>query len=84
MKKLVVIDACVRQRDSRTLRIAEPVIEALSSRYRTVTYRLPEMDGVVPLTPQLFAARGAGDVPAWAVAAAREIASADRLLIAVP
>ncbi|MBO6044845.1 MAG: NAD(P)H-dependent oxidoreductase [Bacteroidales bacterium] len=84
MKKLVVIDACVRQRDSRTLRIAEPVIEALSSRYRTVTYRLPEMDGVVPLTPQLFAARGAGDVPAWAVAAAREIASADRLLIAAP
>lgn len=58
MKELVVIDACVRQRDSRTLRIAEPVIEALSSRYRTVTYRLPEMDGVVPLTPQLFAACG--------------------------
>ena len=61
MKKLVVIDACVRQRDSRTLRIAEPVIEALSSRYQTIIYRLPEMDGVVPLTPQLFAARGAGD-----------------------
>lgn len=28
MKKLVVIDACVREKDSRTLRIAEPIVEA--------------------------------------------------------
>jgi hypothetical protein len=28
-KKLVVIDACVRQEMSRTWRIAEPVIDAL-------------------------------------------------------
>lgn len=31
MKSLIVIDSCVRQSDSRTLRIAEPVIEALGS-----------------------------------------------------
>ena len=42
------------------------------------------MEGIVPLTPALFAARGAGDVPAWAASAAREIASADRILIAAP
>lgn len=82
--KLVVINACVRQGDSRTLKIAEPVIQALAERYETVRYDLPEMEGVVPLTPALFAARGAGEVPAWAAAAAREIAAADRILIAAP
>lgn len=83
-EKLIVIDACVRQQDSRTLRIAEPVVEALSKRYDTIIYHLPKMEGVVPLTPQLFAARGEGVIPDWALAAAREIASADRLLIAAP
>jgi len=33
MTQLVVINACVREADSRTLRIAEPIIEALSQRY---------------------------------------------------
>ena len=42
--KLVVINACVRQADSRTLRIAEPVIEALSKRYETIRYDLPQSD----------------------------------------
>lgn len=82
--KLVVINACVRQGDSRTLKIAEPVIQALAELYETVRYDLPEMEGIVPLTPALFAARGAGDVPAWAASAAREIAAADRILIAAP
>lgn len=82
--KLVVINACVRQGESRTLKIAEPVIRALAGRYETVRYDLPEMEGVGPLTPALFAARGAGEIPAWAAAAAREIASADRILIAAP
>ena len=82
--KLVVINACVRQGESRTLKIAEPVIRALAARYEVVRYDLPEMDGIVPLTPALFAARGAGEIPAWAAAAAREIAAADRILIAAP
>ena len=82
--KLVVINACVRQGESRTLQIAEPVVRALAKRYDTVRYDLPEKEGVVPLTPALFAARGAGEVPAWAASAAREIAAADRILIAAP
>lgn len=59
-------------------------MEALAKRYETVVYRLPEMEGVVPLTPALFAERNAGAVPEWAADAARQIASADRLLIAAP
>ena len=84
MRKLVVINACVRQGDSRTLRIAEPIIAALSARYETIRYDLPEMEGVVPLTPDLFARRGRGEIPAWALEAAKAIASADRILIASP
>ena len=82
--KLVVINACVRQEESRTLRIAEPIIGALSKRYDTVRYDLPEMDGIVPLTPNLYAGRGRGEVLSWALTAAREIAGADRILIAAP
>lgn len=82
--KLVIINACVRQGDSRTLRIAEPIIKALSLRYDTVRYDLPDMEGVVPLTPELFAARGREEMPAWAVAAASDIAEADRILISAP
>lgn len=83
MKTLVVIDACVRQSDSRTLRIAEPIIETLSKRYKVIRYDLPEMD-IVPLNPGLFAERGLGEIPSWAKEAATAIAKADRILIAAP
>jgi FMN-dependent NADH-azoreductase len=82
--KLVIINACVRQADSRTLRIAEPVIKALANRYETIRYDLPEMDGIVPLTPALFAERGNGVIPSWALEAAQAIAAADRILISAP
>ena len=80
--KLVVINACVRQADSRTLRIAEPVISALAGRYDVVRYDLPEMECVSALTPSSFAERGEGKIPSWAMAAARDISEADRILIA--
>ncbi|MBR1574448.1 MAG: NAD(P)H-dependent oxidoreductase [Bacteroidales bacterium] len=83
MKSLVVINACVRQSDSRTLRIAEPIIKTLSRRYHVTRYDLPEMD-IVPLTPSLYAGRGQGDIPAWAKEAASTLAQADRILIAAP
>ena len=82
-KSLVVINACVSQAESRTLRIAEPIIEALSDRYGIVRFNLPEME-IVPLTPALFAERGRGEIPAWAIEAAAAIAKADRILIASP
>lgn len=83
MKSLVVIDACVRQSDSRTLRIAEPVIEALAGRYKLTRYNLPEMD-IIPLNPDLFEERGQGEIPSWAKEAASAIAKADRIIIAAP
>ena len=83
MKTLVVINACVREAESRTLRIAEPVIAALGKSYNVVRYDLPQMD-IVPLNPRLYAQRALGEVPAWAREAASAIAAADRILIAAP
>lgn len=83
MQKLVFIDACVRQSDSRTLRIAEPIVSALSKRYKVTRYDLPDMD-IVPLNPGLFEERGVGEIPGWAMEAAQSIAAADRIVIAAP
>lgn len=83
MQKLVFIDACVRQSDSRTLRIAEPIVLALSKRYKVTRYDLPDMD-IVPLNPGLFEERGVGEIPGWAKEAAQSIAAADRIVIAAP
>ena len=83
MKKLVVIDACIRGEESRTRRIAEPVIKALAKRYEITRFDLTKMD-IAPLTPATYAERMAGNVPAWAVEAAKEMAEADRILVAAP
>lgn len=83
MKNLVFIDACVRQSDSRTLRVAEPIVSALSKRYKVTRYDLPDM-GIVPLNPGLFDERGVGEIPGWAMEAAQSIAAADRIVIAAP
>ena len=84
MKKLVVIDACVRGGESRTRRIAAPIIEALKERYAVTEYRLFEMEGIVPLTPESFRERNEGRIPAWALECSKTIAEADRILIAAP
>lgn len=36
MKSLVYIDACMRGKESRTRRIAEPIIDKLSERYEII------------------------------------------------
>ncbi|MBQ3766409.1 MAG: NAD(P)H-dependent oxidoreductase [Bacteroidales bacterium] len=83
MKKLVVIDACIREEESRTRRIAAPIIQVLAKRYEIVRYDLTEMP-MEPLTPRTYADRAAGIIPEWALEAARTIAAADRILIAAP
>ena len=83
-KKLVVIDACVRQDQSRTWRIAEPIVDALMKRYETTVYHLPMMEDIVPLNPGTFWDRSNGETPQWAIDCAKTIAEADRILIAAP
>ncbi len=83
MPKLVYIDACVREGDSRTRRIAEPVVKALGERYDVTTFLLPRMK-MEPLGAEEYTARTAGFIPAWAEHAARTVAAADRIVIAAP
>ena len=83
MKKLVVIDACIRGEVSRTRRIADPIIRELAKRYEVTRYDLTQMP-LEPLTPETYAQREAGHVPAWAVEAAKAVAAADRIVVAAP
>ena len=83
MKKLVVIDACIRGEESRTRRIAEPIIRELAKRYDITRYDLARMP-MEPLTPESYAQRVAGSVPTWAVEAAKALAEADRIVVAAP
>ena len=83
MKKLVVIDACIRGEESRTRRIAEPIIETLAKRYEITRYDLTKMD-IAPLNPDTYAARTEGQVPAWALEASMAVAEADRLVVVAP
>ena len=83
MKKLVVIDACIREGESRTRRIAEPIIAALAKRYEIRRFDLTSMP-MEPLTPATYADRVAGNIPGWAMEAAKALAEADRILVAAP
>ena len=44
MKKLLFIDACMRDELSRTKKIATPIIENLKERYDVETFCLNKMD----------------------------------------
>ena len=83
MKKLVVIDACMRGEASRTRRLAEPVVAELAKRYEVTRYDLTKMP-LEPLTPEALAARMAGEVPAWAREAAQTVAAAERIVLVAP
>ena len=83
MKKLVVIDACIRGEESRTRRIAEPILAALAKRYEITRFDLTQM-AMEPLTPATYAERAAGRVPEWALEASRTVAAADRLVVVAP
>jgi FMN-dependent NADH-azoreductase len=83
MKKLVVIDACIRGEESRTRRIAAPIVEALAKRYEMTKFDLTKME-ILPLDPEAYAARVEGQVPAWALEAAMALAEADRIVVVAP
>ena len=44
MKKLLYIDACIRDEESRTKRIATPIVEALKEKYEVETLCLNELN----------------------------------------
>lgn len=80
--KLFYIDATMRE-ESRTRKIAGPLIEELGKRYDIETVRL---DGATypPVGSHILRDRDNGIVPEEYAAMARRLAAADRIVIAAP
>ena len=81
-KKLIYINACMHD-DSRTLRIAAPIVKKLSEHYEIETVCLDKTD-YRPVDRMVFQQRADGYVPEDIVALSKRIAAADRIVIAAP
>lgn len=81
-EKLIIIDSCMRE-ESRTRRILKAAEDVLSGRYEIEKIDVSET-GFMPLTPSSLSGRNNGNVPEEAMALAKRIAAADRLVIAAP
>ncbi len=82
MKKLVVIDCCMRA-ESRTKQILNPVVEALSLRYDVEHIDVASL-GLKAVDSVVLDERASGYVPEEIVSMARRIANAHRIVIAAP
>ena len=82
MKSLIYIDATMRE-ESRTRRIAGPLVEELGRRYEIETIRL-DGAGFPVVGSEILKKRDRGCVPEKYAEMARRIAAADRIAIAAP
>lgn len=83
MKKLLYIDACIRNGESRTKRIATPIVEALKEKYEVDTLTLNELNLEV-VQEELIAKRNSGDIDSQVMSWAEMVRDADRIVIAAP
>lgn len=83
MQKLILIDACMRDGESRTRRILEPLMSELGKRYEIETVVLDGED-YQAVGRRVLAERGEGHVPETIAEQARRLAAADRIVIAAP
>lgn len=83
MKKLLYIDACIRNGESRTKRIATPIVEALEEKYEVDTLTLNELKLEV-VQEELIGKRNSGDIDPVVMAWAEKVRDADRIVIAAP
>ncbi len=82
MQKLIFIDSCMRE-ESRTKRIATPIIAELSKRYDVERIAL-EGASYPAVDSKTLQDRNNGIVPEHFVDLAKKVASADRIVIAAP
>lgn len=83
MKKLLYIDACIRNAESRTKRIATPIVEALKERYEVETLCLNEMELEI-VKEDLIRRRNNGRIDPVVMGWAEKVRDADRIVIAAP
>lgn len=88
MKELLVVDCCVRGKESRTRKLLGAFLEGVNGQKYHVTVVSPEGEGMIPLTGANFARReelveaGALDHPRFAYA--WQFAQADVVVFAAP
>lgn len=83
MKKLVVIDSCMRA-ESRTKKILDAAVAELSKRYEVEIIDVNSID-LPPLNKATYVdQRENGNIPSLAVELARKVAACDRLVVAAP
>lgn len=83
MKKLLYIDACIRDEESRTKRIAEPIIAVLKEKYAVQTLVINELDLSI-VQKELITKRMSGDIAPQIMSWAESVRDADRIVIAAP
>lgn len=83
MKKLLYIDACIRNGESRTKRIAAPIVEALKEKYEVDTLTLNELKLEV-VQEELIAKRNSGIIDPEVMSWAEMVRDADRIVISAP
>ena len=83
MKKLLYIDACIRDDQSRTKRIATPIIEALKQKYEVQTLVINDLDLSI-VKKDLITKRNNGDIDPQVMSWAESVRDADRIVIAAP
>lgn len=83
MKKLLYIDACIRDDESRTKRIAEPIVKALETKYDVQRYVLNDM-GLTIVQKELVKKRNSGIIDPTVLTWAKTVRDADRIVIAAP
>ena len=83
MKKLVYIDACIRDEDSRTKKIATPLIDELRKKYDITTFIINDLKLDI-VQKELIKKRLKGDIPDYVIKWAEAIRDADRVVISAP
>ena len=82
MKKIVFINACIRNENSRTLKLAKPLLKQLSKNYEIEEINLTKSD-LTPVTSKLYEERKNG-LSIEDIQNGKVISNADRIVIASP
>lgn len=83
MEKLMFLDACIRGEESRTRKIAEPLLKELAKRYEIERVDINAL-GWKPIDRETCLKRNAGQFDEEVLAYAKKLAAADRIVIAAP
>ena len=83
MEKLLYIDACIRGNESRTRRIADPIVRILEEKYAVERFVLNDMSLEI-VQKDLIHKRLNGDIDPAVLTWAETVRDADRIVIAAP